>query len=318
MRLRIATPEEKKRRDELVHAEWGARLTVAQWVEREERLRAHPFARPSMTSYWWVDEHDQPLSSCETFALPSRARLAGQVEQGRIYGVASVVTAPALRGHGHAGKMIQAVVERVRREDPEAHGLVLYSDVGASLYGRAGFVAVPSAQDRLFTPIAGAPEDEVDALYSERELGEALARIAVPRDEWVMWPTVEQLDWQVERERAYAEFLGLSRPSCQGARAGDATAIWAADFKYEQLLVLVLGALHTESAVRVLRAARKVAHQAKLRSVVLWEEPWSFAWPADESGGEVVARKGSLPMAVALRPGLTASMLRHVPRGIWL
>ena len=94
MLLRRATDEEKRARDRLAHESWGQKLTVAEFVAREERLRAHAWARENMTSWLLLDSKDERiLSSCETFDMVSF--VDGQ--RGRTFGVASVYTEPSLR-----------------------------------------------------------------------------------------------------------------------------------------------------------------------------------------------------------------------------
>ena len=74
MRLTKATAAQKIERDRLAHAEWGQRLSVEQFLEREARLRAHAFSREGMTTWLLVDERSAVLSSCETFRMESAKR----------------------------------------------------------------------------------------------------------------------------------------------------------------------------------------------------------------------------------------------------
>ena len=137
-----ATPTEKRARDELAHAAWGDRLTIAEFIEREERLRATPFARASMKTWLLVEGGDprrRPLASLETFMVPCRHGMRA----GRAFEVASVFTEPALRGRGHASRLLRLVAEACVRS-PGALAMTLYSDVGARLYERCGYVARPA------------------------------------------------------------------------------------------------------------------------------------------------------------------------------
>ena len=51
MELVIATDEDKRQRDHLGHSAWGGKLSIDQWVLRDERLRAHAWARRAMTTW---------------------------------------------------------------------------------------------------------------------------------------------------------------------------------------------------------------------------------------------------------------------------
>src|SRR4051812_33318121 len=103
MRLISITNEEMKRdRDRQTHAEWGKALTVEQYLEREQRLRSHPWSRATMTTWFWVDHNGAVLASCETFRMNSSV----DGSAGHSYAVASVFTEPSLRGRGHAGRMM--------------------------------------------------------------------------------------------------------------------------------------------------------------------------------------------------------------------
>ena len=46
-----ANDAEKRVRDELCHPEWGAQLSVSQFMAREAQLRATPFARRSLRTW---------------------------------------------------------------------------------------------------------------------------------------------------------------------------------------------------------------------------------------------------------------------------
>jgi predicted unusual protein kinase regulating ubiquinone biosynthesis (AarF/ABC1/UbiB family) len=50
--LVVANAEEKLARDRLTYEPWGEPLPMEQWLERERRLCAHPWARDTMT--WWL------------------------------------------------------------------------------------------------------------------------------------------------------------------------------------------------------------------------------------------------------------------------
>jgi hypothetical protein len=299
--LRQATGEEKEARDRLCHAAWGAQLTLEQFVDRERRLRALPFAR-SMRTWLWVDG-PLVLASCETFRM--RSFLDGV--EGSSYGLASVFTQAALRGRGHASQMVAQVVKEVRREDPGAHAMLLFSEVGARIYERQGFSARPIAET-LLPAQSGDATEGVERLLVVEELPEALARAPRPRDRFLIWPTAAQLEWHLAREEFYARTLGRARPSAWGAAIGRSIALFTAEHKQRQLVVQLLAVERPDHAAPLILAARRVAAAAELATVRLWGDlPLGEARPAAD-----------LPMLRPLAPGLQAAEWRTVPHAVWM
>jgi GNAT superfamily N-acetyltransferase len=311
MELVLATEAQKRARDLVTHAAWGERLTVDSFVARELRLRGHPWARETMRT-WFLVDGGETLASCETFRMKSWLRRGGRREEGFVHAIASVFTEPALRGRGHATAMMRRLVERTVRAEPEAHGLALFSDVGPALYARAGFRPT-DAHDVLLEAAPGDPSAVVDALIDETDVPRALASIPLPDVEFLVWPTAAQLDWHLERERAYAELLARPRPVAAGARAGRSVLLWAGDLKNDRLAGLVMHADDAAEASALLEAARRVAARAGLAEVRLWEVPRPFAAP-----GTRVERDGSLPMLCPLAGGLTADAWERIPRALWV
>ena len=64
MELHLATETERAARDAVTFPEWGTRLTLEQYLERERVLRAHPFSRGMRT--WFLVEGSEVL--CEALA----------------------------------------------------------------------------------------------------------------------------------------------------------------------------------------------------------------------------------------------------------
>lgn len=304
MKLVVATAEDKRARDRLAYDAWGAGLTCEQYLAREARLGAHPWARDSMTSWLWRDADGTILSSCETYRMCS----AVDGERGETWAVASVYTERALRGRGHARALLQALVARARQEGAQAS--TLFSDVGAAIYEAAGYAARP-AEDLLFPPAPGDPRRGVDALVDH--VGDLEPYV----DDFAVWPTPAQLDWHLERGRAYAALLGRPPLPTMGARAGDGVAYWTPDLTNDRLLVLWLDAGRAYEAEALVQAARNVAAAARLREVRLWAQPWPFPGRAD-LGGDRVRRVGSLPMIAPLSAEVRAEMWTQIPRAVWV
>ena len=294
MKLDFVSADEKRARDRIAYASWGDLLTIEQYLQREERLCAHPWARETMTCWAWRDADGAILSSCETYRMCS----AVDGVRGETWAVASVFTEPALRGRGHARAMMDALVARARAEGAQAS--TLFSDVGAPIYEKSGYVTRP-ADDLVFPPAPGDAAHGVDALLDR------VAEIEPYVDDFAIWPTPAQLDWHLERGRAYGAMLGRALVPQVGARAGDGTAYWAADFKNERLLVLWLDAARAHEAEALVQAARHAASAMK---------PWPFPGRAD-LGGDRVRRVGSLPMIAPLSPEVRAEMWTQIPRAVW-
>lgn len=303
MKLVAATEDDKRERDRVSFEAWGARLNFEQYLLREARLRTHRWARAAQTTWLWRDGQ-AVLASCEVYRMAS----AVGGERGESWAVASVFTEPSLRGRGHARAMMSALVERARSDGAQAS--VLFSDVGAPIYEASGYVARP-AEDLVFPPAAGDPAAGVDALLPEA------VELPPPDDDFVIWPSVAQLDWHLERTRTYALLLGRPSLPAVGARAGAGVAVWSVDWKQEHLLVLALASARAHEAEALVGAARRVARQLELADVRLWTQPWPFAGRAD-LGGDRVIRVGSLPMIAPLRPSLKPAMWATIPRAVWV
>lgn len=317
MKLLLASEDQKRERDRATFAAWGTLLTPEQYLAREQRLRGHPWARETLRTWLLCADDGAVLSSCETFRMDAfLGPEAGARPDGNAYAVASVYTEPHLRGRGHASRLLELLHPRLRAEDPRALAAVLYSDVGAPIYERVGYVARP-AYDWFFPPEDGEPAEGVDALVSEAEVGAALAILPRPRHPFVLWPSAAQLDWHLERERAYAALLRRSRPPVVGARVGRSVMLWACSSKGE-LNVLVWWADGPREASALVRAARRAAARSGAPGVRLWEEPLPFSWPGPGDGGRREARDGSLPMIHPLDPAVRPDGWDAIHRSLWV
>lgn len=318
MHLVLATEAQKAERDRVTHAAWGSPLTVEQFLQREARLRAHPWCREGMRTWLLLGDDGRVLASCETFHNDSYlASRDGEYAAGDSYSIASVFTEEALRGQGHASRLMERVAAELERASPRGHAVVLFSDVGAPLYRRSGYVEVP-AWDWHLPSRAGLSTRRVDALLKETDMASALERVRRPSVPFFLWPSPAQVDWHLERERLYAELLRRPRPEACGATVGDSTALWAMMARYGELVVLMLDVRSEEDATALLEAAGAVAHRAGLAKVVLWEEPGSRPWVARVPGATRVARDGALPMLRPLHPGLPPAADVPFPRALWV
>jgi GNAT superfamily N-acetyltransferase len=310
MQLHRAGVDEQRERDRLTHDAWGDKLTPAQFIAREERLRAHAWPRKSMMTWFLRDDAGAVLASCETYEM--RSFMSGV--EGSSFGIASVFTDGPLRGKGYATRLMDLVLARVRDDHAPAQAMLLFSDVGARIYERSGYRARP-AFDIVLPPAAGEPA--VDALLDDAAALDAFDALPIPDEDFIVWPTRVQVDWHYERTRIYRELLGRARLPSAGARLGDSLMLWTANWKSDQLQVLLLESARADEAEALVAAARRVAYAARLREIRMWAEPWSFG-AAHTLGGDRVARKDSLPMLAPLVPTLSPDQWQRIPRAIWM
>jgi len=317
--LTLATEEEKRRRDLLTFAPWGSPLTIEGWLRREDRLRAHPWSARAMRTWLLRGEGGEVLSSCETFRMSSALRAGGDRRDGHAYGVASVFTEDRLRGRGYAAELLRQVHRRTAAEDPSSQAFILFSEVGAGVYERAGYAARPDRDEDLVFPPSDATGPGAAERVPEGELERLLQRAESPPDDgFCVWPSADQLDWHRDRERFYAEALGRPRaPGC-GAEHPDGVAVWTGNLRSQRLYLLLLRARTPEAALALVEAARRAAHAAALPAVHLWTCPMPEGWSPERASGRAAPRDQALPMLHPLRPEVRAEGWRFIPRALWI
>lgn len=289
MKLLRATAAQQLARDDASYPAWGSGLTLASFKERERRLRSHSWAKRTMSSWFWVDDSNQILSSCETFI--DTARIGSR--RGLAATIASVFTEERHRGRGHAEAMLRALNDELAKTCLAA---TLFSEIGTRLYGRLGFCAVP-AYDTWFEPLAEAPS--VDWLKAPLP---DVHRPAPSEDTLQLELSSERLDWQLVREDVYGTRLDV-----HGARDGDACITWTAYWKTKELHVMSLDV----PSPKLIAAARHVAHRAGLPKVRIWETMDLSTIP----GARRDARTDEIAMFLPLVPGVQA--WTQVERGLW-
>lgn len=299
--LTVATEAEQRARDELTAGAWGAGLTREQFLSRELKLRAHPWATKALTPFLWKSASGEVLASCEVFA--DRARVGER--EGNAATIASVFTEPRLRGQGAASAMLRALVERLRH-DAHCLAATLYSEIGTAMYQRLGFWPVP-AFDTFFDADPCAPEG-VEWLR-----GALPAPSHAPADGHTLRLTLspERLDWHLERERIYGQALGRPPLEVHGARVGESVITWTAYWKTNELQVLSFDAKTPDALGPLVRAARNAAHRAGLPVVRAWETMALASVP----GARRLERTDEIAMFLPLAPGVQA--WTQVERGLW-
>ena len=299
MLLRGATEEERQSRDVLTFATWGAVLSLPEYLERERVLRAHPWAAVAMET-WLLCDGATIVCSCESFGMTSRI---GD-QPGTSWGIASVFTEPFHRGHRHASLLVDQVAARLLDREPTSQAVVLYSEVGAAIYERAGFFAVPTFEWR----VPAAPSARVEGLILDDVL-EAGAWPELGQDQIAIWPSPTQLDWHLCRERFFAAKRNRRAPGRHRLRLGEDFVLVAADLKHGELLGL-LAHVSPDTVESLMRAVGDLAWQLGLSGVRLWE-PEGASVPSFVERNESDA---SLPMLRARQP----LAWRGPAKGIWV
>lgn len=318
MHLVLASEAQKAERDLVNYPAWGPPLIVEGYVEREKRLRAHPWPRAELKTWLLCADDGAALASCETYRMDSFLRAEdGGLVPGDSFGIASVFTEERLRGRGYATRLMDLLAVELERASSRAQSALLFSDVGAPIYRRSGYREF-EAWDWHFPSEPGEPSEPVDRLLQETDIGAALARMRRPEAPFFLWPSAAQVDWHLERERVYADLLPRPRPEANGATAGASTALWYMTGRSGILMVVMFDARTAEEAAALLGAARRVARRAGLTKVVLWEEPGMAPLVGRVPGAVREARDGSLPMLRPLRPGVPHSAAMPMPRALWV
>ncbi|MBX7113840.1 MAG: GNAT family N-acetyltransferase, partial [Myxococcaceae bacterium] len=235
----------------------------------------------------------QVLSSCETFRTESQVGNA----HGHAYAIASVFTESTLRGQGHATALVDALCDTLKQR-PRAQVCVLFSEVGASLYESSHFLELPSFD--WVAPAQDVPLEARVTLLKSAPPSFSKHPDTLPAGHLSINACLNQLEWHWAREQFYAK--ALKRPSLtgRGMQCGAVEAVWMEYAKTRELLVLWTNARTAAEATVVLKAGQKVAFDAGLQQVRLWETA-----PLKITVGKRVSRDEELPMYRSLGPAIT-------------
>jgi N-acetylglutamate synthase-like GNAT family acetyltransferase len=281
----VSAPE-KLARDRLTYAAWGKGLTRDQYLARERLLRQTDHGRLAMRTWALRVPNGTILATCETFRLPL-------LPTGSLEVIASVFVDGPLRGVRMASRLMQALV--AHRREAGLDGLVLFSEVGETLYARAGFRTLPSPSRSW--PARTSDTTARRLLVTERQ--EAFDWRNAQRAERIDLKLLDQLfDWHLERSLFYAQHLPRLMTEHIGARAGDVQALWVPDFKSNVLRVLDVTGPAGASLEPVMQVAADEAARLGLTQVDLWDDAVS----ATLVGGTSAPRDNDLPMGIAFTP----------------
>lgn len=237
------TTEERIQWAKGTHPQWGGKLSLEKYIERELNTSG-PLNRDGGLTGWLLTDASAPagdrplLSSCDTLRKRALVRgKDGQVREGFAHGVASVFTLNENRGKGYAGKMMnllgKTLAEKEKTKPGDAMFSVLFSDIGKEFYAARGWKALDSTH---FTfPVDASAEYEqpegvdgisVDDLTELTRLDEQRLRRTLEdpsaengKIKVAIIPDLDHMLWNVARQslRLEASLPSAPKPTVQGA-----------------------------------------------------------------------------------------------------
>lgn len=313
MRLVEADDKQKRQRDELTYVEWGQKLSLHQFLAREQKLRATAWTRAGMQTWFYVDEAGQVLSSCETFRMDSLCA----DQPGHAYAIASVFTEESRRGKGYAAQMLEAVMHELETRDQKLQAFTLYSEIGAGLYARLGFSERPSFERVIVTNGRRSGATTLQPLTND-EIVRGWNQLSSSRSGFVIWPTSEQIDWHFERERIYAAHLGREALPFNGVAFGDALLVWMVNYKTEVLQGLYFKAKTALEAQALLVKGCEVAHDYGLNKFCIWESELFSGWDRLGVHAARVPLNDSLAMIKMVDSSAAPTDWTFISRSLWV
>ena len=317
-KLLLADETQKAQRDHLTYEAWGDMLTLEQFLDREQKLRSHAWARQNMQTWLWQDPNG--IASCETFKM--------QGLRGNIYAIASVYTSFENRKKGLATTLLEAVHHHIQKIDSQVQAFMLFSEVGAGIYGRLGYEPQPS-----FERVFQATDCDAVSLSSPNKMCRAewekmwSLTPQRPEEQVLIWPNVDHFDWHWLRQDLYARYLSRTRSDRVGAvfrlqeEATQSMSVggcisWAADFKINSLRVLWLRASAPVIAEHLIASALSTARSLGLETVRIWESEEFQNWNQIRRPNERVPRPYCLSM---IRSGnIDAGSFNVISRVSWV
>jgi hypothetical protein len=306
--------------------EWGGKLTLERYLEREEVLGATDFGRGHPV--WVLVPKEDPnttdfLSSCETYPKPLvYKRPDGSVSTGTTHGIASVFTPPAHRGKGFCSTMLKLLRERFSKETSEnGHKLVgshLYSDIGPEFYDRRGWTLHPTLEvvlpisEALALPTITKHGSEIGYSWlTLKDLPQIFEKdsekiiSSLPPCSVFMPPRVEAVDWSLARSRIYSQAKGMAHllekniVGVQLSHQDDQKSLpsyctWFQCFKENILYILWMSSNSFAETQALLALASQFTFESGLEQVILWD-PQDPEW---EQQGKVTCRTDEMPSLI--------------------
>jgi GNAT superfamily N-acetyltransferase len=245
------TPEEKLATWNLNAVNWGAALSLRDYLEREAYLTTVPLAKDGGVTHWILVDRTLPpnergiLASCETLRKPVLVSHNGVITEAITHGIGSVFSQPKFRGKGYASRMLRELGPTLEnwQVDQNIPGMqncpfsILYSDIGKKYYAKFGWVPFPSTHiafppatnTKPFAtkPLAAADIEELcvlDEQYIRRSLQSAKdGKIHV-----ALIPNYDVMQWHHTREDFVSGKIFGRSPTIKGAIAGEpGSHVWA-------------------------------------------------------------------------------------------
>src|SRR5437762_7346262 len=191
---------------------WSEGLTRdadARWNAAQMRTA---WGKDHLRRFALVDEGGRWVASAKRYLWPMR--LDGV--HGTMCGLGAVFTRPDERGRGHAGAIVNQLIDRSRAEGVTVAGL--FSEIGEQLYRRLGFVTVPMDEVDIEVQRKGGAPAMLVRSGEERDLP-ALAAMHARRSEGVRFALRRDpplIEYALSKKRLLAG-LGFG-PGPRGAR----------------------------------------------------------------------------------------------------
>ncbi|KAE9371603.1 hypothetical protein N431DRAFT_426250 [Stipitochalara longipes BDJ] len=245
------TLEEKLATWNLNSVNWGAALSLPDYLQREQYLTTVPLARNGGITHWILVDRSLPpnerplLASCESLRKPVLASHNGVVTEAFTHGIGSVFSQPKFRGKGYASRMLRDLgpvlknwqVDQSKPAGQTCPFSILYSDIGKKYYAKFGWAPFPSthiafpptASSKPFTakPLAESDVDELCTL-DEQYIRRSLENAKDGKIHIALVPNHDVMQWHHKREDFVAGKIFGKSPLIKGAIAGEAgSRVWA-------------------------------------------------------------------------------------------
>jgi len=280
MFLATGTPKHREELSILRAQEWAKGISLNQFVERNQKLYAHPFGKVRMETHVYLGAQGEVLSSCDTldvdFAVLDRA---GDIVHERGLLLASVFTPVELRKKGYCSSMLEELF------DEESDKVwCLYSDISPEFYEKYEFkpTTVTERTEAIDFEMPIELCEPVELEVAVKGIQEArLRQLRTSETGLVLLPDTEWVDWNLLRYGLTAEWTRTPFPATS-FQVGDDFAIAAPDFVRQEIRVLYATSEDARQS-----AVRWLARETHIDQQFFWEI-------GPSSGGDV-----SVPMAMS-------------------
>jgi hypothetical protein len=267
LHLSHPTSSEKTATWTLNFKNWGAALTLPDYLDRESYMATVPtLSRDGGITYWiLVDQNSTPdsrpiLGSLETIRKRALIARNGQVKETITHGIGSVFCNPEYRSKGYAGQMLREVGPALNnwQTDKKVEGReectfsILYSDIGKKYYAKHGWLPFPSTHISFPPSPASATinghtngtqaepailkDADIEALCTldEQYIRRELVGAKDGKTHVALIPDYATMQWHILREDFMTSRIFSKSPTTRGAIAGSpgnrVWAIWTRSF----------------------------------------------------------------------------------------